>query len=66
MNEERIRQIIREELSKMLTETVKKGDRVRTPHGTGEVLQVLASQVKVDLDSGATIKVHRDRAVCIN
>lgn len=66
MNEKELRAIIREEIRRVLTETAKKGDRVRTPHGTGEVLSIQSNQCRVKLDGGAVVKVHRDRCVVMN
>jgi len=65
MNREDIRQIVREEIVRMLSE-VKKGDKVRTPHGDGVVLQIAGEQARVKLGSGAVVHTHRDRAKAIN
>ena len=71
--EVKMRAMIREEVKRVLREggialkegRGKKGSRVRTVHGTGTILDVNGEQVRVSLDSGAVIKVHRDRAVII-
>jgi len=65
--------MIREEVKRVLKEggitlkegRGKKGSRVRTQHGTGTILSTNGEQVRVALDSGAVIKVHRDRATVI-
>jgi len=65
--------MIREEVKRVLKEggitlkegRGKKGSRVRTPHGTGTILSTAGEQVRVALDAGANIKVHRDRATVI-
>ena len=71
--EVKMREMIREEVKRVLKEggitlkegRGKKGSRVRTVHGTGVILNVNGEQVRVKLDSGASIKVHRDRATVI-
>jgi len=71
--EEKIREMIREEIREILTkggialisESPKKGNKVRTIHGIGRVIAVNGEQVRVELDSGAVMKVHRDRATVI-
>ena len=71
--EVKLREMIREEVKEILRlggialkeGRGKKGSRVRTVHGTGVILNVNGEQVRVQLDSGATIKVHRDRATVI-
>ena len=65
INEAILRRIVREEISRVLSE-VKKGDKVRTPHGEGVVLRLAGEQVKVKLNSGAAVNTHRDRAKPIN
>ena len=73
VEERKIREMIREEVKRVLKEggitlkegRGKKGSRVRTPHGEGVIQDTFSSQVKVRLDSGNTIKVHRDRATVI-
>ena len=71
--EAELREMIREEVKRVLKEggitlkegRGKKGSRVRTVHGTAVILNVNGEQVRVQLDSGAVIKVHRDRATVI-
>jgi preprotein translocase subunit YajC len=63
MTKGEIRKIIREEIQKILREGLKKGDKVDTHHGPGEVLSISGEQARVKLGSGAVVKVHRDRAV---
>ena len=73
VDEREIREIVREEVRRTLKEggielregRGKKGSKVRTPHGTGTILDTFSSHVKVRLDSGNVIKVHRDRAIVI-
>lgn len=60
-----IQKIVREEIRRVLNE-VKKGDKVKTPHGDGVVLDISGEQARVKLASGAVIKVHRDRANAAN
>ena len=68
--ENRIREIVREEIQRAFKQSgltlkedaPKRGSRVRTVHGTGVVQTVRSSTVQVKLDSGAVMKVHRDRA----
>lgn len=63
MTEKEIRQIVREEINRiMVTEVAKKGNKVLTPHGPGVVLNVAGATARVKLNSGAVVKVHRDRA----
>jgi len=64
MDEKRIRQIVREELVKCgITEVAKKGNSVDTPHGPGIVLAVIGDRARVQLSSGAIVKVPRGRCV---
>ena len=72
-DEAKMREMIREEVKRVLTEggitlkegRGKKGSRVRTVHGVGTILSCNGDQVNVALDSGATMKVHRDRATVV-
>ncbi len=69
-DENRIREIVQEEIRKafktsglvLKEDSPKKGSRVNTPHGKGTVLTIMSSTVRVKLDSGAIMKIHRDRA----
>ena len=70
VEEREIRELIREVVKEVLREggielkegRGKKGSRVRTVHGKGTILSTNGQQVRVELDSGAIIKVHQDRA----
>ena len=70
LNENKIREIVREEIRKafkisglvLKEDSPKKGSRVNTPHGKGTVLTIASSTVRVKLDTGAIMKIHRDRA----
>jgi len=71
MREFKIREIVREEVRKILKEsgialqedTPKKGNRVRTPHGNGVVLYLAHPNVRVRLDSGNIMNINRNKVV---
>ena len=73
MREFKIREIVREEVRKILKEsgialqedTPKKGNRVRTPHGNGEVLYLAHPNVRVRLDSGNIMNINRNKVVTL-
>ncbi len=73
MRESRIREIVREEVRKTLKaggvklneDTPKKGNRVNTPHGSGEVLALRHPNVRVRLDSGNIMNINRNKVVTI-
>ncbi len=73
MNDARIRQIVREEIRLAfeasdinLNETVHKNDTVETPHGKGTVLSINHPWVRVKLNTGATMRMNRNKVVVRN
>ena len=68
MKEEQVRQIVREEINRILNinETAKKGDKVSTPHGPGTVLTDMGASVRVKLNGGAILKVSKSKAIVVN
>lgn len=74
MREHEIRRMIREEIRlafrasglKLHEDAPKKGDRVDTPHGFGDVLSLQGPSVRVHLNSGATININRNKVIVKN
>ncbi len=74
MNDDaRIRQIVREEIKLAaeasgwkLDETIHKGDTVETPHGKGEIISIAHPNIRVKLNTGAIIRVNRNKVVVRN
>ncbi len=71
--EQRLRQIVREEIKLAfessgitLNEVIKKGDTVDTPHGKGTVEAVSHPNVRVHLNTGATMRMNRNNVVVRN
>lgn len=73
MRETRIREIVREEVRKILKaggiplqeDTPKVGNRVSTPHGNGQVITWLGAHVRVKLDSGNIMNINRSKVVTL-
>lgn len=73
MRETRIREIVREEVRKILKaggipldeDTPKKGNRVSTPHGNGRVITLNHPNVRVALDAGNHMWVDRSKVVTL-
>ena len=73
MREIRIREIVREEVRKVLKaggvkldeDTPKKGNRVSTPHGNGVVQYLAHPIVRVKLDSGNVMNINRSKVVTL-
>lgn len=71
MRESRVRDIVREEVRKILKaggvplseDTPKRGNRVDTPHGSGSVLTLIGPNVRVKLDSGNIMNINRNKVV---
>ena len=74
MREREVKQIVREEVRRVLKESgiklneskPKRGDKVETPHGPGEVLWTAAASVRVRLAQGATININRSKVIVRN
>lgn len=73
MRETKIREIVREEVRRILKaggvkldeDTPKKGNRVSTPHGNGVVITLNHPSVRVKLDAGNHMWVNRSKVVTI-
>ena len=74
MREREVKQIVREEVRKVLKESgielneskPKRGDKVDTPHGPGNVLWTSSNSVRVRLAQGATMNINRSKVVVKN
>ena len=73
MRETRIREIVREEVRKVLKaggipldeDTPKVGNRVSTPHGNGRVITLNHPNVRVQMDAGNHMWVDRSKVVTL-
>lgn len=74
MREHEVKRIVREEIRKAFRDSgiklneskAKRGDRVETPHGHGEVLSVQGPSVRVKLNGGSTININRSKIIVKN
>lgn len=73
MRESKVREIVREEVRKILKaggvalqeDTPKKGNRVQTPHGNGVVITLSHPNVRVKLDAGNHMWINRNKVVTL-
>lgn len=73
MRETKIREIVREEVRRILNaggikldeDTPKKGNRVSTPHGNGVVITLNHPNVRVKLDAGNHMWINRNKVVTL-
>ncbi len=74
MREHEVRRIVREEIKRVFKEsgiplnedTPKRGSKVDTPHGPGEVLSLNHPVVRVRLNSGAIMNINRNKVITKN